>query len=408
MYCAVWLKMNSSAYSACLSDTIFCMGEKLIRKLIKNADDIHDETVRSRYGFLCSVTGICVNLMLFLVKLWIGTVMHAVSVVSDAFNNLTDMLAAFFSLIGFRISGRPADSEHPFGHGRLEYLFSLIVCGLVIWTGAQLLWICIGRIIHPQPVVFSVLPFVLLMLSAAVKIFLSAFYKKIGILIDSSLLKATADDARNDVFSTLIAAFGMVLSHLAKDIPFDALAGMVLSVFIIKSGIDLIKNVLAKIIGSPAGNEMTEKVREILLNEEKITEVHDIVLHDYGPSVTIGTAHAELDESLSFREVHEIIDRAEKEAMKQLHIDLTIHPDPVKQDERSESCRNDCMRILSQLDSSLSLHDFSLVNDTLSFDVLVPFHCGVSGERIEEVLERYAEKKGMKTDIRLHHPFSGA
>ncbi|MCR5794197.1 MAG: cation diffusion facilitator family transporter [Solobacterium sp.] len=384
------------------------MGEKLLRKLIKNADDIRDETVRGRYGLLCSVTGICVNLMLFLVKLWIGIVMHAVSVISDAFNNLTDMLAACFSLIGFRISVRPADSEHPFGHGRLEYLFSLIVCGLVIWTGAQLLWVCAGRIIHPQPVIFSVLPFILLLVSAAVKVLLSGFYKKIGILIDSPLLRATADDARNDVFSTLIAAFGMVMSVLVPGIPFDAVAGLILSLFIIRSGIDLMKDVLAKIIGSPVNNGMIEQVRQILLSEEAISDVHDILLHDYGPSVIIGTAHAELDEALPFREVHEIIDRAEKEVSRQLHIDLTIHPDPVKKDdERSVTSRQDCMRILSELDSSLSLHDFSLDDDVLSFDVLVPFNCGVPNERIEEVLERYAQRKGLRTDIHLHHPYSG-
>ncbi len=292
----------------------------LINKYIKNADDIQNETVRFAYGKLTSIIGIAANLLLFIVKLTIGFMTRSVSIMSDGFNNLSDVMTCLVTVLGYRIASKPADKEHPFGHGRVEYVVSFVIAVVIFTVSFELIKQGIQQIMEPNEILFKPVLMLILVLSIGVKLWISYLNHTIGKRIDNLAMIATAQDARNDAWSTLITIVAMLLSQLKTTFPFDGVATLVIACFILKSGYELIKEIVDRLIGKPADQELVKQIREIILKHKEIRGLHDLIIHDYGPSVKIGSAHAEVDAKMNFVKIHDIIDQAEREVGDTLHI----------------------------------------------------------------------------------------
>lgn len=374
------------------------MTEFLVRRFIKNGGDINDPAVRRNYGTLSSVTGIICNIILFLLKYIMGTLSGSISIISDAFNNLSDSASCIVTLLGYKMASKPADKDHPFGHGRMEYLTALFIAVLILIVAFELLKNSVDKIIHPEKLTFSIVVFASLIVSIAVKLWMSYFNTGLGKKINSSVMLATARDSRTDVIATSATCIS-ILSALVTDIPVDGFMGIVVSVFIFKSGIDIVKDTVDELLGGPADPETADEIRKIILKNEKIIGMHDLLIHNYGPGNMIGSCHAEVESTEDFLEVHDIIDTLEREIHDSLNIMMTIHMDPVETDnEYVNKLRKMIKGIVGNIDSSLHIHDFRVVpGDThtnLIFDIVVPYECEHSQDEIKSIIdEKLAEKE---------------
>lgn len=373
------------------------MQELLINHFIKNKEDIHNESVRLAYGLLTSITGIVLNIALFVLKLVVGLKSGSISIASDAFNNLSDCLSCIVMLLGYKLASKPADRQHPFGHGRYEYIVSFIVTILIFIVGHELMTSSIHRIKQIEPVQYSIVMLVLLVVTMLVKIWMARFNLKIGKRIDNLAMIASAKDSRNDVFTTLIAVLTMVLSTKYPRIPFDGIGGLIVSFVIFVSGYGIAKEIIDKLLGSPASYELTEMIKESILEDENIQGIHDLIIHDYGPGVKIGSAHVEVDADMEFRKAHEIVDLAERRIEKETHVLMTLHLDPIELNNPVlDEYENRVKDVLTSLDETLSLHDFRMVKGeqhiNLVFDVLIPFSSYFTKEEIQDKIEEEFKK----------------
>ena len=388
------------------------MTEWLIRRFIKNADAVSYPAVRRRYGTLSSMTGIILNILLFLLKVLIGILSRSISILSDAFNNLSDCLSCLITLFGYRIAAKPADREHPFGHGRSEYIAGLLIAVVIFLAGFELLFTSIQRLIHPSEVNFSWTMALILGLSIGVKLWMSAFYGKLGERINSSTLKASSQDSRNDVLSTGISLAAMLLSMTSVSFPFDGAAGVVISLFILKSGWDIANEIISQLLGKPADRELTDHIREQILSHEEILGVHDMIIHDYGPGVQIGSAHAEVDSAMTLVAAHDALDAAEEEILKLYNVTMTLHADPVDvRDERAKRYKETFEEVLKGIDEGLTLHDFRLRVkgdcEEAAFDVLIPYDCALSANEIDIQLKEACEVLGNCLSVTYDHDYTG-
>ena len=313
------------------------MTEFLVNKFIKDSANIESTEVRTRYGMLASVVGIFCNVLLFSVKLAIGLILSSLAVTADAFNNLSDAASSIISFVGVKMAGKPADAEHPFGHGRIEYIAALIVSFLVIEVGFTFFKSSISKIMHPEEITFDPVPFIILILSILVKLWMAFFNNKLGKRIDSKVMLATAADSLGDVITTSATVISIVICHFTS-INVDAIAGLIVS----------------GIVGA-----------------------HDLIVHNYGPNRSIATIHAEVPNDVSIEASHEIIDRIERDAKKELNILLVIHMDPVEmRDEEVLELRDKTSHIVHALDPELHFHDFRVLKENeqknLIFDLVVP------------------------------------
>lgn len=386
----------------------------LINKYIKNADDIQNETVRFAYGKLTSIIGIAANLLLFIVKLIIGFMTRSVSIMSDGFNNLSDVMTCLVTVLGYRIASKPADKEHPFGHGRVEYVVSFVIAVVIFTVGFELIKQGIQQIMEPNEILFKPVLMLILVLSIGVKLWISYLNHTIGKRIDNLAMIATAQDARNDAWSTLITIVAMLLSQLKTTFPFDGVATLVIACFILKSGYELIKEIVDRLIGKPADQELVKQIREIILKHKEIRGLHDLIIHDYGPSVKIGSAHAEVDAKMNFVKIHDIIDQAEREVGDTLHVMMTLHMDPIEYDNPiTNAYFEDLKCILSQIDPAITVHDFRTVlgdeHTNLVFDLVIPYSFYLEDEQIKTEIDRHFEKYPNKiyTVITFDHPYTG-
>lgn len=386
----------------------------LINKYIKNADDIQNETVRFAYGKLTSIIGIAANLLLFIVKLTIGFMTRSVSIMSDGFNNLSDVMTCLVTVLGYRIASKPADKEHPFGHGRVEYVVSFVIAVVIFTVSFELIKQGIQQIIEPNEILFKPVLMLILVLSIGVKLWISYLNHTIGKRIDNIAMIATAQDARNDAWSTLITIVAMLLSQLKTTFPFDGVATLVIACFILKSGYELIKEIVDRLIGKPADQELVKQIREIILKHKEIRGLHDLIIHDYGPSVKIGSAHAEVDAKMNFVKIHDIIDQAEREVGDTLHVMMTLHMDPIEYDNPiTNAYFEDLKCILSQIDPAITVHDFRAVlgdeHTNLVFDLVIPYSFYLEDEQIKTEIDRHFEKYPNKiyTVITFDHPYTG-
>ncbi len=369
----------------------------LVRKFVKNYENIEDAKVRTDYGVLASALGIVCNVLLFAGKLAVGVAVRSVSVMADAFNNLSDAASSVIGFVGVKMAGKPADREHPFGHGRIEYIAALVVAFLVLQVGFTFFQNSIDKIRHPEDLSFELVPMLILLASVCVKLWLGYFNRVLGKKINSSVMQATAADAMGDVVTTLATIASILFFHFT-DINIDGFVGLLVSLVVMWAGVGIARDTLEPLIGQPVEPETYRKITEFVESYDGILGSHDLIVHNYGPTRSLASIHAEVPNDVDIETSHEIIDRIERDAAKKLGLFLVIHMDPVAvKDERVTELKNQVSSVLKQIDDRLSLHDFRIVDGehqiNLIFDVVVP-HSYMDKERDRlhmEILEKVSE-----------------
>lgn len=380
------------------------MTNLLLRLFVPNASE-HTPAVHAAIGKLAGLTGIVCNVLLACTKIIIGLLTGSVAITGDGINNLTDSASSVVTLLGFRIAQRPADGEHPFGHGRYEYISGVVVAALVLLAGAELAKSSVEKILHPQSVPFSIMTPLILLLSIGVKFWMAAFYRKLGKLTGSKTLEATAQDSRNDVITTS----AVLLSFLADTvfgIQLDGIAGLGVALFILWSGINLAKSTVDPLIGMQADEEMVEQLTKMILSHPRVLGIHDLLIHDYGPGHCFATVHAEMNAGENPLDAHDQLDHIEQEAMQSLGIHLVIHYDPIAQSEDWAACRRMAEECAAEVDASASIHDLRIVDyqcqRKLTFDLSVPYSLSQSNEAITERLQAALADKGCPLPVEIH------
>lgn len=376
------------------------ISEAIIKKCIKNSDNTEDETVRNKYGFVAGIVGIVSNLFLFILKFSIGFLSGSIAITADAFNNFTDMASSAITMVGFKLASMPADEEHPFGHGRLEYLSALIVAFMVMFVGLKFVQTSFERIMNPVAVEFSLIPFILLLASMAVKFWLGKFNKYVGEKIDSAALKAVAVDAMGDVFTSGCVVLSYLIAKFTS-FPLDGYVGIVVSLIILYAGFSLVKETVSPLLGEAPDEELVNNIVDGLLEYNIISGVHDLIIHNYGVGKCIASVHAEVPCNIDIMEIHEVIDDAEKELSKKLNIHLVIHMDPIAiQDEDYINTRAELAKIISKSEKIESMHDLRIVGKgdkkNLVFDVVVE---GDLSHSEEEELKNWVNE-----EVQKNHP----
>ncbi|HAS73298.1 MAG TPA: cation transporter [Clostridiales bacterium UBA8960] len=304
----------------------------IIRHFIKNHQDVENHDVRERYGILSGTLGIICNVILFVVKMIIGLLMNSIAITTDAFNNLSDTGSSLVAIIGAKLSRRDADQEHPFGHGRFEYIASLIISFIIMLVGIELLRTSFSKILNPEPVVFNVVLMAILILSVLVKIWMFSYNRYIGNLINSNVNRATASDSLNDVVATSAVIITTIVGKYF-DFPLDGIAGVIVSLLIIYTGFNIAKETVNLLLGMSPSEELVIKIHEIIDGNPYIVGSHDLKVHDYGPGRSIASIHAELSDQTNIVKAHNIIDGLEKKVLRELGVDIVIHVDPIGEDE---------------------------------------------------------------------------
>lgn len=377
------------------------MTEFLVKKFVKNHENIQNSEVRTQYGVLSSIVGILCNVLLFGVKLLIGLAMHSIAVMADAFNNLSDAASSIISFVGVKMASKPADEEHPFGHGRMEYIAAFIVAFLVIQVGFSFLKSSIGKIRNPEEMVFELLPFLILVLSVAVKLWMGLFNRRLGKRIDSKVMLAAAADSFGDVLTTSVTIAAILISRLIG-FNVDAYAGIIVSLIVMWAGVGIAKDTLEPLIGEAVDPELYEQITELVESYDGIEGTHDLVVHNYGPNQSMASIHAEVPRDVDIEDSHEIIDRIEREVSKRLGIFLVIHMDPVEvRDEYILKVKTEVEDVVQNIDERLTIHDFRLVKGkkqiNLIFDMVVPHE--YTQDKEDEVRLQVLEDM-QKTDAR--------
>ena len=351
------------------------LSQFLVNKFIKDHDNTHDIKVRNSYGFLGGIIGILVNVVLFTIKLSVGLITSSISITADAFNNLSDAASSIITILGFKLSSMPADKEHPFGHGRIEYISALIVAFMVMLVGVQFIKSSFQKIINPDIVVFELIPFILLLVSILLKVWLSRFNKHIGNTINSSALKAASVDALGDVFTSSCVAISFLAAKFTS-IPIDGYMGMGVALFIVYSGFNLVKETLNPLLGEAPDPELVHAINEKVMSYDNILGTHDLIIHNYGPGRCMCSIHAEIPSDISLVKIHEIIDKAERDISNELNIYLVIHIDPICIIEGEVKEIYDYIQdYLNNFEYVDSIHDFRVIGEgeykNIIFDVVI-------------------------------------
>lgn len=371
---------------------------KMLAKLfIKNAEDINDPLVRKAYGTLCSLLGIVLNILLFAGKYIAGVISGSIAITADAFNNLSDAGSSVISLIGFRLSGKKPDPDHPFGHGRLEYISGLIVAGLIIVMGAELLIGSVGKIINPEPVEVGILPALILVASICVKVYMWMYNRAVGKRIASSAMSATAVDSLSDSAATAVVLLSMGITWLF-DINVDGYAGTLVALFILFAGYNVAKDTLSPLLGQAPDPEFVSEIEKHVLSHDTVIGMHDLIVHDYGPGRLMISLHAEVDGGEDIFVLHDDIDLIERELNDKLGCFATIHMDPIdKNNEAVEEKRVQLAAVLKDIEEVTSFHDFRMVtgptHTNLIFDVVIPAGCKKSMAQVRAEICTAVEEK---------------
>lgn len=371
---------------------------------IKNYNDVGNAKVREAHGKMASIVGIISNIILFIFKLVIGIISSSVSIIADSINNLSDLISSGVTLFGFTLSGKPADKEHPYGHQRIEYITGLIVSIFVIIVGVTLCMTSLNKIINYTKEEINrnlvYISLVILGVSIIAKLWQSRFYLKVSKIINSVALEATSKDSRNDVLSTFIIFIGYIIYLFAGILPFslDGVLGLVVSIFIVISGISLIKETTSPLIGVNESSSM-KQILEDISKASIVLNYHDPMCHMYGPTKCYMTIHVGVDASLDFVDIHEQIDDLEKEIKAKYDVNLTVHMDPVRlNDETTEKMKEIITKIGFNIDSSFCIHDFRIAKkkeeDSILFDLVVPYNYRLKDEEIIKIYKESLKDKG--------------
>jgi len=349
----------------------------LIRLFIKNSNDVKEADVRERYGVLSGFVGIVSNFILFIVKLIIGMIIGSVAITADSFHNLADSSSALITVISFHMGIKPADKEHPFGHGRIEYISALVISFLILLFGWEFLKESITKILHPDEINFQLASVFILVVALLIQIWMSFFYRKIGKSIDSITIIAMSREVTGDVLVTGVTALAVVFTHITG-IKIDGFAGLFVSVVLFKNGYDIAKDTLSSLLGKPADPELARKIKKMVESYDGIIGSHDLIIHNYGPNHYIVSIHAEVPVKADILTSHEAVDLAEREVAKALGIVIVIHMDPVDtEDENIKDLIKVVNGVIAQDEGQCSAHDFRLVNGkhhrNFIFDLIIPY-----------------------------------
>ena len=353
------------------------MIELLARWCIPDRDNVTSPSVRRAYGTLCGIVGIALNILLFAGKFFAGQLSGSIAVTADAFNNLSDAGSSAVTLLGFRLAGRKPDTDHPFGHGRIEYISGLAVAGLILLMGVELAKSSVDKVLHPEEVTFSLLALGILAASVCVKLYMWFYNRRIGKKIKSAAMEATAMDSLSDTASTFAVLVAMLIGKWTG-LAVDGYVGLVVALFILFSAYKAARETLSPLLGQAPDPELVREIRDIVMADDTVVGVHDLVVHDYGPGRLMITLHAEVPAHGDIMAMHDVIDNIEKELMEKLHCHAVIHMDPVDTDDASIArLREQVAALVKQVEPSLTIHDFRVVagptHTNLVFDAVVPF-----------------------------------
>ena len=363
----------------------------LLVKLFYGEMDMSDEkAVRRAYGTACSGAGIGFNVLLFAGKLIAGMLSGSVAIVSDAFNNLSDAGSSIISLVGFKLSNKKSDPQHPFGHGRLEYISGLCVSFLIILMGVELGKASIEKIIEPAQVKFSLLTAAILAASIIVKLYMALYNSRIGKRLNAVTMKAMAKDSLSDAVATSVVLMSMIVAKLA-DIAIDGYCGVIVAAFILFTGITAARDTISPLLGQKPDSEFIEEVMRIVNAHKEIIGTHDLVVHDYGPGRLMITLHAEVDADMDILVAHDAVDNIENELREKLGCSAVVHMDPIVTDDvETNATREEIKRVVSNIDSRMTIHDFRMVpgptHTNVIFDVAVPFDIDMDDDELRKIL----------------------
>lgn len=368
----------------------------LSKKFIKDYDQFHNINVRHAYGNLTSIVGILNNVILCLGKFIAGTLANSVSITADAVNNLSDAISSIISLVSFKLSSKPADEKHPFGHARYECIASMIVACLILLLGFELIKTSFNKILSPDAISFSWLSVVILSISMLVKLWMYRYNKKYGTLLKSSVMEATAADSLSDVMATGAVLLSTILSPLIH-FQLDGYMGVVVACFILFAGTGIIKSALDELLGQAPDEDLVKAIQAKIQSYTGVLGMHDLVVHDYGAHRTFASVHVEVDCRVDVLVSHDMIDNIERDFKENMGLEMVIHLDPIKLDDEMTNELRACIKdVLHQIHEDLSMHDFRIVpgesHTNLIFDVVVPFHVHMANREILTQIQDYMKE----------------
>lgn len=375
------------------------MTNLLIKLFVKDSKNTSDPAVRKRYGYLGAFTGIVLNILLFLGKLIAGILSGGISVIADAFNNLSDAGSSIMTFVGFKMAGMPADSEHPYGHGRMEYVSGIIISFIIMMMGFELGKRSVEKIFSPEKSEFSILAVSVLGASLLVKLWMALFNTKLGRKIDSATMKAAAADSLSDCISTSVVIICMFI-QLFSGFELDSYAGIIVALFILYTGFNTFKESLTPLLGTKPKKELVEEIENTVMNYDGIVGVHDLMVHDYGVGRMVISLHAEISSKTDIMLAHELIDLIEDDLREKYRCSVTIHMDPVVvDDKKADEVKKVVLDIIKNIDSSLTIHDFRITDGVsrinVIFDLVTPFGFRYKdGELALMIKNAIAEKDG--------------
>ena len=362
------------------------MTKLLIKLFIKDAGNTENPAVRVRYGVLSGAVGIACNLLLTIAKFLIGSLTNSIAITADAVNNLSDAGSSAVTLFSFKAANRPADDEHPFGHGRIEYIAALGVAFLILMMGFELVRSSIDKIMHPEALAFSVPALIVLLLSIGVKIWMAIFNHQLGKRIDSPAVGAVVMDSVSDTAATTVSMLALILSKFTA-LPLDGYMGIVVALFIFYTGIQIVRDTVGSLLGQAPDPKLVKELESEILSFDGVVGVHDLIVHNYGPNRIFASAHAEVPSNEDIMKSHDTIDLIEREIKKKFHIDMVIHMDPiVVDDEQINRLRLQLSEIAREIDPRFTIHDFRMVegptHTNLIFDLVIPHNCKMKKSEI--------------------------
>lgn len=375
------------------------MTDLLVRLFVKDSDNISNPKVRGSYGILSGCAGIVVNVILFLAKFLVGTVTNSIAITADAVNNLSDAGSCAVTVFGFKMSSKPADEDHPFGHGRIEYITAMVVSFIVLFMGFELLTQSIDKIRNPEDVTFNLVGAIIIAVSIFGKLWLALFNRKLGKKINSPAMTAVVADSLSDIAATSVTLIALVLSNFFPSLHIDGWLGIIVAGFVLKAGYGIFKETLNSLIGEPPTKETVEKLEAKILSYEHVTGIHDLILHNYGPDKFFGSVHVEMPSDFDVLYSHDIIDNIERDVMAEFGILLSIHYDPVEvNNARVNELKIIAESAVKRISEELSIHDFRVVDGpshtNLIFDVVVPRKFSLSNDDLMAEISSEISKNG--------------
>ncbi len=353
------------------------MTDLIVKTFIKDKDNIANPKVRGQYGILSGCVGIAVNVILCLAKFLVGTVTNSIAITADAVNNLSDAGSSAVTVFGFKMSGKPADADHPFGHGRIEYITAMVVSFIVLFMGFQLGMQSVDKIKNPEDVTFNLVGAIVIGITIFGKLWLALFNRKLGKKINSPAMTAVVADSLSDIAATSVTLIALVLSNFFPNLHIDGWLGIIVACFVLKAGFEIFKETLGALIGEPPTKETVKELEEKIMSYEHVAGIHDLILHNYGPDRFFGSVHAEMPSDIDVMIGHDIIDNIERDIQLKMGIQLTIHYDPIEvNNKRVNELRYVAESAVKRIDERLTIHDFRVVegptHTNLIFDVVIP------------------------------------